>query len=106
MLTRYLITIGATTTAGGTVTSGSALNTIDEVGVALEGDTVWCPACQSEGVIALDGPRLPCTFDGREEALDDDLCMCKCSPPPRLVATQRFESQDIATDWHAQRSES
>lgn len=106
MLTRYLITIGATTTAGGTVTSGSAMNTIDGIGIALEGDPVWCPACQSEGVIALDGPRLSSTFDGREEALDDDLCLCKCSPPPRLVACQGFESQEIDTDWHAQRSDS
>ena len=98
MLTRYLITIGAATTAGGKVTSGSAFLSINDAAVALEGDTVWCPACASEGVIALDGPRLSSTFEDREEALDGDLCLCKCSPPPRLVASQSFECQEVDTD--------
>ena len=101
MLTRYLITIGATTTAGGKVTSGSAFMSIDGSAVALEGDTVWCPGCMSEGIIGLDGPRVPCTVDGREEALEDDLCLCKCSPPPRLVAAQTFKWQVIDTDQPA-----
>lgn len=105
MLKRYLITLGATTTAGGKVTSGCAFMSIDDALVALEGDTVWCPACESEGVIALDGPRLSSAFEGREEALGDDLCMCKCSAPPRLVAAQSFEWQEIDTEWHVERSE-
>ncbi|MFC5463018.1 PAAR domain-containing protein [Massilia niabensis] len=104
MLKRYLITVGATTTAGGKVTSGCAFMSIGDAPVALEGDTLWCPACLSEGVIALDGPRLSSTFEGREEALGDDLCMCKCSPPPRLVAAQGFEWQEIDSDWHAEQS--
>lgn len=96
---RYYITLGAATTAGGKVISASDADTIDGVGQAREGDKVSCPCCGSEGVIALDGPRLSETIDGREVALNDDLCICKCSPPPRLVATQTFYRQLIDAQW-------
>jgi uncharacterized Zn-binding protein involved in type VI secretion len=95
MLDRYFITLGAPTTAGGRVTSANHAATIDDVPMALEGDTCWCPVCLSEGVIRPDGPRLSDTFDGRELALADDLCVCKCSPPPRLVAAQTFMCQSV-----------
>jgi len=101
MIDRYFITLGAATTAGGKVTSGNRFRTIGELPVALEGDTCWCPACLSEGVIVPDGPRLDETVDGRQLALHDDLCACKCSPPPRLVAAQTFMCQSIDSDWYA-----
>ena len=43
MLDRYFITLGAPTTKGGKVTSGSRFRTIDAVPVAVIGDTCWCP---------------------------------------------------------------
>lgn len=98
---RYYITLGAPTSANGKVTSANHLDTIDDVPVALEGDTCWCPACNSEGVIGLNGPRLGETFDGREVALNDDLCLCKCTPPPRLLASQTLAYQIIDTYQHA-----
>lgn len=98
MIKRYTITLGAGTTAGGKVISASHLDTIDGVGVALEGDRVQCPGCGSEGVIALDGPRLPERYEGREVALGDDLCLCGCSPPPRLVAIQTLACQVLSAD--------
>ena len=98
MLDRYFITLGATTTAGGKVTSANHFDTIDDVPIALEGDTCWCPVCLSEGVIRPDGPRLSDTFEDRELALADDLCICKCSPPPRLVAAQTFMYQSIDSE--------
>jgi len=101
MITRYVITLGAPTGAGGKVTSGSQRETINGVPVALAGDSCACPACQSDGVIGLDGPRLSRTVDGREIALSDDLCLCQCNPPPRLIAAQRFMSQTIDSDWYA-----
>ena len=104
-MNRYYITLGAPTTANGKVTSANHLDTINDAAIAREGDTCWCPACQSEGVIVLDGPRLSETWEDREVALNDDLCMCKCSPPPRLVAAQDFAYQIIDTDWHAARTE-
>ena len=101
MLHRYFITLGAPTTAGGKVTSAHHLNTIEGVPIALEGDTCWCPACLSEGVIRPDGARLSDTLDGRELALSDDLCICRCSPPPRLLAAQRLMVQSIDADRYA-----
>ena len=101
MIDRYFITLGAPTTAGGKVTSGSRFRTIDGVPVAVAGDTCWCPACLSEGVVTPDGPRLDETIDGRLAALQDDLCVCKCDPPPRLVAAQTLVCQSIDGDWYA-----
>lgn len=52
------------------------------------GDDVWCPACQSMGKITPDQDRLSTKVNGRMPALNDDLCLCKCSPPPKLVHSQ------------------
>ena len=101
MLDRYFITLGAPTTTGGKVTSGSRFRTIDTLPVAVIGDTCWCPGCRSEGVIVPDGPRLDETVDGRLIALQDDLCACRCTPPPRLVAVQTLVCQSIDGDWYA-----
>ena len=101
MLKRYNITLGATTTAGGRVISGCPHNTINGLGVAVEGDKVECPQCNSMGFIELDGPRLSDLENGRELALSDDLCICKCDPPPRLVANQGDLYQYVDTDYFA-----
>lgn len=101
MMKRYHITLGATTTAGGTVTSASSLISVDGAKIALEGDIVFCKACNADGVIKLDGPRLSESFNGRQVALSDDLCICKCNQPPRLVNTQTRKFQWIDADWHA-----
>jgi uncharacterized Zn-binding protein involved in type VI secretion len=101
MIDRYFITLGAPTTAGGKVTSASRFETINGAPVAVEGDTCWCPTCLSEGVIRPDGPRLSESIDGRQVALHDDLCICKCKPSPRLVAAQNFMCQSIDSDWYA-----
>lgn len=86
------------------MTSAGSFKSINGAKAALEGDKVWCPKCGSEGVIMLDGPRLTSTCNGKPYALNDDLCMCKCSPPPRLVAAQNLALQRIDTDWHADQS--
>lgn len=101
MVKRYYITLGATTTAGGTVTTASSLMAIDGVKAALEHDRVWCPSCYSEGLIALDGPRLQVRCNGVPYALDDDLCLCRCTPPPRLVAAQHQSAQSVDAGWFA-----
>ncbi|BDT57942.1 hypothetical protein MasN3_14360 [Massilia varians] len=101
MLKRYNITLGATTTAGGKVISACTDNTINGVGAAREGDEVQCPKCNSVGIIEIDGPRLSETDNGRELALSDDLCICKCTPPPRLVAIQDYMFQYVDTDYFA-----
>jgi len=92
---RYYIRAGATTTAGGTVRASSEFNDIDGLPVAREGDAVDCPACGTQGRIECTEPRLSDTFDGKEYALSDDLCICECSPPPKLVADQDIEYQTL-----------
>ncbi len=92
---RYYIRDGATTTAGGTVMASSGFNVIDGSPVAREGDAVDCPACGAQGRIECVMPRLSDTFEGKEYALSNDLCICECSPPPKLVADQDIEYQAL-----------
>ena len=92
---RYHITLGARTTANGTVTAASSMASINGAPLALEGDAVSCPSCHSDGVIVCAGPRLPDHWNGRPYALQDDLCACKCVPAPRLVANQTLKCQHV-----------
>lgn len=101
MTIRYHITLGASTMAGGKVISATSNRSINGAKVAYAGDAVSCPKCNAEGVIEPDGPRLNDSFDGRQVALSDDLCRCKCNPPPRLVASQTFSRQMIDGEWAA-----
>lgn len=95
MLKRYHITLGATTTAGGSVSSASALISVAGARIALEGDEVSCPVCHAKGIIGLDGPRLSERFNNRQVALSEDLCICRCSPPPKLANSQTSKYQMI-----------
>lgn len=90
---RYYIGAGATTTAGGTVKSSSEFSVVEGAPLAREGDAVECPACGAQGRIECVLPRLADAFEGRRYALSDDLCMCECSPPPKLLADQDIEYQ-------------
>lgn len=92
---RYHITLGASTTAGGVVTSASSHCSINGVRVAVEGDKIVCPACKSEGRIQCVGPRIPESWDGKPVALQDDLCICKCASPPRLLPKQALKCQSL-----------
>ena len=101
MIIRYEITLGASTTAGGKVISADPFTTINGVPVAHEDDQVSCPACNTVGIIKPDGPRLSDTFSGKQLALSGDLCICKCTPPPRLIENQTYACQQFDGDWHA-----
>ena len=69
---------------------------LNDRNIAHENDDVACPACQSTGKIQCDGPRVPMKGpDGRRVALSDDLCICKCTPPPKLVASQQSMSVEV-----------
>ncbi|TFW34628.1 PAAR domain-containing protein [Massilia horti] len=105
MIERFHITVGAKTSAGGEVISAAdSCRYINDALVAYERDQVRCPKCNSIGYIQPDGPRLSDTFNGKEVALGDDLCICKCNPPPRLIANQDFSCQTIDADWHAEQA--
>ncbi len=90
---RYTIRAGARTTAGGTVRVTGTFMTLNGVPVAREGDPVDCPACGQEGVIQCVKPRLRKLSNGKECALSDDLCICACSPAPKIVADQFTDYQ-------------
>lgn len=92
---RYHITLGASTTAGGKVITASSCCSIDGVKVAVEGDKIVCPACKSQGSIRIFGPRIPESWNGKQVALQDDLCVCKCPSPPKLVANQSLKCQVV-----------
>lgn len=86
---RYDIRDGDTTTAGGRVQASGRDDPIDGLPVAYENDPVWCEKCQTTGHIACVGPRIPSSGPGgRQQALSDDLCRCRCTPAPRLIASQ------------------
>lgn len=92
---RYTITLGATTTTGGKVIAASSDSKIDGAPIALEGDLVTCPACKSAGKILAVGPRIPEILNGKNVALENDLCICRCATPPRLLPSQTLRSQVI-----------
>jgi uncharacterized Zn-binding protein involved in type VI secretion len=94
---RRHITLGAVTTAGGKVVSASSMVSINGIKVALEGDEVMCPACKGMGRIQCVAPRLKETYYGKNVALEDDLCICGCSSPPKLKANQTSDYQSIGT---------
>lgn len=98
---RYFITLGATTSAGGKVVSASSEGRIDGVAIALEDDLVACPVCNTTGKIRCVGPRIPETWNGRNVALENDLCICRCDAPPRLLTSQVLRSQVIKDSGRA-----
>jgi uncharacterized Zn-binding protein involved in type VI secretion len=96
MLRRYYIRLGAKTTAGGVVKAASTKDFLNGMPMALEGDPIDCPACGTEGVIEALPPRISSTYNGRQFALSDDLCICRCSPSPKLLADQNGMCQILA----------
>jgi uncharacterized Zn-binding protein involved in type VI secretion len=95
---RHTITLGASTTAGGKVISTSSNGSINGVPIALEGDLIACKGCKGTGKIVCIGPRIPETWNGKQVALENDLCICGCAPPPRLLPNQHTRYQSISDD--------
>jgi uncharacterized Zn-binding protein involved in type VI secretion len=92
---RYTITLGAPTSSGGKVISASSDGKIDGSPIALEGDLVTCPVCKTAGKILCVGPRIPETWGGKNVALENDLCICRCATHPRLLPNQTMRCQVI-----------
>lgn len=94
---RYFIKRGDKTTSAGVVTEGVGTVTHHGTELSFLGAQVYCHTCKSVGHIAPQGPRRPFRMKDKEAALDNDLCMCKCDPPPRLIASQNSMSQSFET---------
>jgi uncharacterized Zn-binding protein involved in type VI secretion len=87
-VTRRIILKGDRTDRNGEVLDGIPSSMFQGRAVAYHGARVFCHTCNSQGVIVGDGPSLPMTFTGKQVALENDICKCKCEPFPRLVASQ------------------
>lgn len=103
MPTRYYILEGDATTAGGIVqkTANTLSFKVYGKNQSYIGDDVWCPACQSMGKIIPDQDRLSTKVNGRMPALNDDLCLCKCTPPPKLVHSQTSFKEKVSSQGMA-----
>lgn len=101
VMKRNNLKVGDRSSAGGTV--ADAIPGCRHHGTELTfiGARVICPACRTTGRIAPKGPRWPGTMMGKEPALEGDICICKCSPPPVMLASQdtmcqKFESRGLS----------
>lgn len=98
---RYLLKKGDKSTNGGVVLEG--VENCMHYGTPLTyiGAKVYCNGCKTTGVIVPKGPRWRDSMHGKEQALDGDLCVCKCTPSPIMLASQQdsfqsFDSHQLA----------
>lgn len=86
---RSYLKVGDKSSAGGTVIEGIPLTTHHGTELTFLGAKVVCPACKSVGHIVPKGPRWSSdSMMGKDPALEDDICVCKCNPPPIMIASQ------------------
>ncbi|CAB3781980.1 PAAR domain-containing protein [Paraburkholderia fynbosensis] len=98
---RYFIVLGDKTTAGGVVIQGEESCTNHGKPLAYHGAQVYCHACKTTGYICNIPPYRPMVLMGKQVALENDICICKCSPPPRLIPSQNnasmsFDAEELA----------
>lgn len=103
---RAILKLGDKTSAGGVVLEGIEGCKHHGTPITFIGAKIWCPACNSEGVIGWNGPHQKATMMGKQQALEGDLCLCRCDPPPVLIASQNsawhaFEARELANSSHA-----
>lgn len=106
---RALLKMGDKTTAGGVVLEGVDSCRHHGTPITFIGAKIWCPVCNSEGVIGWKGPHQPATMMGKQQALDGDPCLCKCDPSPVCLASQdsawhEFESHELPTTVYSSSS--
>jgi uncharacterized Zn-binding protein involved in type VI secretion len=87
-MTRYYIVVGDKTTVGGEVINGSPTQTLHGKERAINTSSIVCPACKSVGKLQVDFRRPDTSSEGEVFALNGDLCICGCNPPPTLLASQ------------------
>ncbi len=92
---RYYLKVGDRSTAGGTVTEGIEGCYHHGTLITFLGAHVYCPACKSTGRIVAKGPRWPDNLMGKNAALDGDLCVCRCDPPPVMLPSQNSMCQSF-----------
>jgi uncharacterized Zn-binding protein involved in type VI secretion len=96
---RFLLRLGDKSTAGGVVLEGAENCSHHGIPIAFIGAKVWCEGCESSGYIESVGPHHPATMLGKQQALEGDICICKCSPPPVFSASQTSASHSWEDEW-------
>lgn len=92
---RYFIRVGDKTTAGGEVIQGEERTKHHGAALSYEGAEIYCHTCKSVGHISKVLPYRSMSLFGKQIALENDICNCKCSPPPRLIASQNTGSMSF-----------
>jgi uncharacterized Zn-binding protein involved in type VI secretion len=95
---RYVIKLYDKSTSGAFVSQGEESGNHHGTPLAVVGALIYCPTCKSEGHIVATGPRRPMCIGGKEVALENDWGLCKCRPPPRMIASQETMSQSFTSD--------
>ncbi len=90
---RAILKLGDKTTSDGVVLEGIDSCRHHGTPMTFIGAKIWCPACNSEGVIGWKGPHRKATMMGKQQAVEGDICLCNCDPPPVLLASQN-------SAWH------
>ena len=91
-MTRKFIRKGDKTDRSGIVMDGITQSLFQGEPLAYLGASVQCPACGTQGIIISDGSPRTMTVMGKQVALENDLCQCKCDPLPKLLASQALGS--------------
>lgn len=104
-MSRHFVRKGDKTTANGDVLEGEQNYMLAGIPVAFHGAKVYCPACNNVGAIVTIPPHHPFTVNGKQIALEGDLCLCKCSTPPRLIASQSMGRMSFEGTTNAKTSQ-
>ncbi|WP_233828874.1 PAAR domain-containing protein [Paraburkholderia sp. ZP32-5] len=92
---RHILRKGDKSTNGGIVTQGIENCTDHGVPMTYIGAEIWCNGCGSVGHIGPQGPRHHAVMYGKQQALDGDICLCRCVPPPLIRASQSHSSHSF-----------
>jgi len=91
-MNRRIAVVGDSLSSGGTIQpySGPPF-LVHGYQAALIGGSAFCDACKNTGIIAKAGGPYRLKFRG-EVALDQDIVLCGCSMPPRIMASLAGEA--------------
>src|SRR5438105_1288879 len=96
-ITRYYLIVGDMADNGAVIMTG-ARSRYHGKNDAQDGSVVFCPVCETAGVLKCVGPRLSNRVDGIQKALSGDICICKCRRPPVFLATRSTYRMTVDTD--------
>jgi uncharacterized Zn-binding protein involved in type VI secretion len=104
-MNRKAVLVGDPPSSGGQVLPGNLTQvTVKGTPFAAIGGQVECATCQTVGLIAKAGGPYRPYMHGHEMALENDIVLCKCAAPSKLIA--RAISNNPPDVWVDDRIES